>query len=491
MNSRTTALSLLALALLAAGGYGIYSLGMKRGMAASAVAPVAPVLPAAAPVAEAPESIADGEAATRRHIKQGLKAGDIDPVNGRKILYYHDPMTPGKNFDAPGKSPFMDMMLVPKYGGGDRDQATVNVSPRVQQNLGIRTAAVVSGSLKPSITAVGTIAYNERDQVVVQARAAGYIERLFVRAAFDPVRKGQALAEIFVPEWVAAQEEFLSVRRMQGADLASLVDGARQRMHQVGMSDEQIRGVETAGRIQPRFTLAAPIGGVVVELTAREGMTVMPGATLFRINGIGSVWVNAEVPESQAAMVKPGAPVEARSAGAQGAVMTGRVQAILPEVNPVTRTLKARIELANPQGRLAPGMFVNIRFADSGSRSALLVPSEAVIQTGKRSVVMVDEGNGKFRPVEVTVGLESDGQTEIKRGLALGQMVVVSGQFLIDSEASFSATEARMSDNTPANGEPAHVHPAPPATNAHQGHDAHQGHTMPDPAKAEPSGSAK
>ena len=415
MNSRTTALSLLALALLAASGYGLYSLGMHRGMAVTSAPPTAP---AAAPLADATESIADGEAATRRHIKQGLKAGDVDPVNGRKILYYHDPMSPGKNFDAPGKSPFMDMMLVPKYGGGERDQATVNVSPRVQQNLGIRTAAVVSGSLKPSITAVGTIAYNERDQVLVQARAAGYIEHLFVRATFDPVRKGQPLAEIFVPEWVAAQEEFLAVRRLQGADLASLVDGARQRMHQVGMSDEQIRSVETGGKIQPRFTLLAPIGGVVVELTAREGMTVMPGATLFRINGIGSVWVNAEIPESQAALVRPGAMVEARSAGAQGAVMTGRVQAILPEVNPVTRTLKARIELANPQGRLSPGMFVNITFAGSGSRSALVVPSEAVIQTGKRSVVMIDEGDGKFRPVEVTVGLESDGQSEIKRGLA-------------------------------------------------------------------------
>ncbi|REV34523.1 efflux RND transporter periplasmic adaptor subunit, partial [Mycobacterium tuberculosis] len=138
--------------------------------------------------------------------------------------------------------------------------------------------------------AAGSIAFNERDQAFVQARSTGYVEKLFVRATLDPVSKGQPLAELYVPDWVAAQEEFLSVRRMQGTDLAVLVDGARQRMRQVGMTDEQIRLVEHAGRVQPRITLVAPTSGVIVELTAREGMTVMPGATLFRINGLSTVW---------------------------------------------------------------------------------------------------------------------------------------------------------------------------------------------------------
>ena len=450
MKPISIAFSMLAVGILAAGGYFLYAMGMNRGMAMSAVTPVAAI---ATPNAEPADGIAAGEAATRRHIKEGLKSGDVDPVTGKKILFYHDPMVPGKNFEAPGKSPFMNMMLVPRYAGSEQDQGTVNVSPRVQQNLGIRTAVVVTGSLNPDVSVVGTIAYNERDQVLIQARATGYIERLYVRATLDPVRRGQALAEIYVPDWVAAQEEFLAVRRMQGTDLANLIDGARQRMRQAGMSDEQIRAVESSGTVKPRVTLVAPIDGVVVELTAREGMTVMPGATLFRINGLGTVWANAEIPESQAGLVRPGAAVEARSPAVSGAVFKGRVQAILPEVNPGTRTLKARIELANPQGRLSPGMFVNVRFADPAEQMALLVPSEAVIQTGKRSVVMVAEAGGRFRPVEVEAGRESNGQTEIKRGLELGQKVVVSGQFLIDSEASLTATQTRMGDSKPGIGD--------------------------------------
>ena len=445
MKPKSIALSLLAFGMVVAGGVGLYSIGMDRGMAMN-TAGIA--TPSAKPVADVPDGVAAGEAATRRHIKDGLKAGDMDPVVGKKIMSYHDPMVPGKNFDAPGKSPFMDMMLVPKYAGVEQDRGTVNVSPRVQQNLGIRTSAVVTGSLQRSFAAVGTIAFNERDQVLIQARAVGYIERLYVRATLDPVRKGQPLAEIYVPDWVAAQEEFLAVLRMQGTTLSGLVDGARQRMRQSGMNDEQIRSVEINGIVQPRFTLLAPIGGVVVELLAREGMAVMPGATLFRINGLGTVWANAEIPESQTGLVRPGVAVEARLPGADGAVFKGRVQALLPEVNPGTRTVKARIELANPQGRLSPGMFVTVNFAAPANRPAMLVPSEAVIATGKRTVVMVAEGGGKFRPVEVEVGLESGGQTEIRRGLDPGQNVVVSGQFLIDSEASLSAMETRTGEGS-------------------------------------------
>jgi Cu(I)/Ag(I) efflux system membrane fusion protein len=247
-----------------------------------------------------------------------------------------------------------------------------------------------------------------------------------------------------VPEWIAAQEEFLSVRRMQGSDLAPLIDGARQRMRQVGMGEAQIALVESTGRTQPRFTLTTPIGGVVVELLAREGMTVMAGATLFRINGLGTVWANAEVPESQAALLRPGAKVQARSPAVPGATFDGRVQALLPEVNAATRTLKARLELANPRGALVPGMFVQMQFMDMRPGKALLIPTEAVIQTGRRTVVMLAEDNGRFRPVDVEIGIEVGGQTEIKRGLQAGQHVVVSSQFLIDSEASLRGVEARL-----------------------------------------------
>ena len=451
MNTRTLTVIAIAAALVAAGAYGVYRLGMQRGMGMGGTpstmmpgAPAAEAMAASAATEAVPQSIAQGEDATRRHIASGIKAGDVDPTTGKKVLYYHDPMTPGNKFDKPAKSPFMDMMLVPVYADSDSDGSKVTVSPRIQQNLGVRTAAVTEGTLSPQVAAVGSIAFNERDQVIVQARATGYVERLHVRATLDRVAKGQALAELYVPDWIAAQEEFLSVRRMQGTDLAPLVDGARQRMRQVGMSDAQIALVDSSGRTQPRITLVAPIGGVVTELMAREGMTVAPGATLFRINGLSTVWANAEVPESQSALLRPGAKVQARSPAAPGSTFDGKVQAILPDVNQTTRTLKARVELANANGTLVPGMFVQMQFMDMRSGKALLVPTEAIIQTGKRTVAMLAEENGRFRPVDVEIGIESGGQTEIKRGLLVGQRVVVSSQFLIDSEASLKGIEARL-----------------------------------------------
>jgi Cu(I)/Ag(I) efflux system membrane fusion protein len=465
MKLKPLLIGLMAASVLGAVGYGLYALGMNRGMGmASAPAPAGGNEQAAsgAPTEAAPQSIAQGEDATRRHITSGIKAGDVDPMTGKKVLYYHDPMVPGNKFDKPAKSPFMDMMLVPVYADSDGDGSKVTVSPRIQQNLGVRTALVTEGTLSPQVAAVGSIAFNERDQVVVQARATGYVERLHVRATLDRVAKGQALAELYVPDWIAAQEEFLSVRRMQGTDLASLVDAARQRMRQVGMSEAQIALVESSGRTQPRFTLVAPIGGVVTELMAREGMTVMAGATLFRINGLGTVWANAEVPESQAALLRPGAKVQASSPAVPGAKFDGKVQAILPEVNPTTRTLKARLELANANGALVPGMFVQMQFMDMRDQKVLLVPTEAIIQTGKRTVVMLAEqgdNSGRFRPVDVEIGIESGGQTEIKRGLQIGQRVVVSSQFLIDSEASLKGVETRLNvEPTPSAANPAPRH---------------------------------
>lgn len=442
-------------AALGAGSYALYLAAMPHGPVTSA--PAAPEAGSAPPMAPAaatgklPQSVAEGEDATRRHIQAGIKAGDIDPATGSKVLYYHDPMVPGSKFDRPAKSPFMDMMLVPVYAEGESDASQVTVSPRIQQNLGMRTAEVVEALLSPQVAAVGNIAWNERDQAVVQARATGFVEKLHVRATLDRVARGQALAEIYVPDWIAAQEEFLSLRRLQGSELAGLVDAARQRMRQVGMDEAQIALVENSGRTQPRIRLHAPIGGVVTELMLREGMTVMAGATLMRINGTGTVWAQAEVPESQAALLRPGAMVQARSPAVPGKTFSGRVQSILPEVDVATRTLKARLELANPGGRLVPGMFVQMQFVDMRAAKTLVVPTEAVIQTGARTVVMLAEADGRFRPVEIEIGIETDGKTEVRRGLQAGQRVVVSSQFLIDSESSLRGAAARLNAEPPPN----------------------------------------
>jgi len=375
----------------------------------------------------------------------GKQASPPPQKSERRVLYWQDPMVPGQRFDKPGKSPFMDMQLVPVYEDEQPAAGGVAIDPRMQQSLGMRTAEVTKERLAPTVEAVGSVGWNERDAAVVQARASGFIERLHVRAALDPVKKGQPLAELYVPDWVAAQEEYLSARRLKGTRLASLVDGARQRMRLAGMSEAQIRTVESTGKVQARLTITAPIDGVVAELGAREGMTVMPGAALFRINGLSSVWVNAELRESEAGAVRVGNEVEARTTALPGKVFKGSVSAILPEMTAATRTLKARVELANPDGELKPGMFATVNFTPAARAEVLAVPSEAVIQTGKRSVVIVAQAEGRFAPVEVETGIEANGRTEIRSGLEAGQKVVVSGQFLIDSEASLRAAEARMS----------------------------------------------
>ena len=445
MKTKIIFLMLVAVLALGGAGYGLYTLGLKRGASTASSGP--------APAAPAPTdmtNIAAGEAATRRHIADGLKAGDVDPKTGQRVLYYHDPMVPGKRFDTPAKSPFMDMMLVPVYAGAPgTDSSSITVSPRVQQNLGLRTAEVVQGTLAPALQAIGSIAWNERDQSVIQARAAGFIERLHVRATLDPVRAGQPFADVYVPEWVAAQQEFLAIKNAAGNDSA-LVAAARQRMLLTGMTEAQVARVESSGIAQPRITITVPTSGVVAELVARVGMTVTPGMTLARINGLGTVWAQADVPESQIALLRVGAKVEARSPGAPGTVFKGTVEAILPEVAAATRTLKARVQLANPGAALSPGMLVTMQFIDQRATPALLVPTEAIIATGQRMVVMLAEEGGLYRPVNVEIGIESAGQTEIKKGLTAGQRVVVSSQFLIDSEASLKGVEARLNSEPPA-----------------------------------------
>jgi len=360
----------------------------------------------------------------------------------RKILYWYDPMEPQRHFDKPGKSPFMDMDLVPKYADEAGGAGGVTIDPRVAQNLGVRTADVGLGRIEHRVEAVGGVVWNERAVFVVQARSAGFVEKLHARAPLDAVAKGQPLVELLVPDWAAAQEEYLLLRRT-GKD-SSLAEAARNRLRLLGMSEEQIGLLEKTGEAQNHITLYAPITGVIAELGVREGMTVASGAMLFRLVDLATVWVNVEVPEAQGSRLQPGTAVEARVPSVPDQVFRGRLSAILPEVNAATRTLRARVELANPGGRLKPGMFASLVFAGSGGGEALLVPSEAVIRTGARSVVIVAEGEGRFRQQEVELGFESGGRSEIRKGLAAGDKVVVSGQFLIDSEASLRATGTRM-----------------------------------------------
>ncbi len=376
------------------------------------------------------------------------------PAADRKVLYWYDPMVPQQKFDKPGKSPFMDMQLVAKYAdepaGGVVDEGKVTISPRVAQNLGVRTALATTGTLEARLEAVGSVAWNERSVAVVQARSGGFVEKLHARTPLDPVAKGAPLVDIFFPEWAGAQEEYLMLRRQGSAEAGPLAEAARQRLVLLGMGGDDIGQVERTGKVVARFTLRSPISGVIAELAVREGMTVMPGATLFRIVDLSTVWVNVEVPEAQAAMLVPGSQVEARVPAFPDHLFGGRVGAILPDVNAVTRTVRARIEVANPGARLKPGMFATLSLSSGRGKPMVLVPSEALIRTGERSLVILVEADGRFRQQEVEAGIESNGSSEIRKGLKPGDKVVLSGQFLLDSEANLRAGLSRMDSPAPA-----------------------------------------
>ncbi len=426
MNPRLK-LAASCLALIGAAGYAGYRLGVLQGTSAM------PGMP--------------GTAAT-------AKAGDGDPQTEKKVLYWHDPMVPGQRFDKPGKSPFMDMQLVPVYADGDGSGSSgVTIDGRVTQNLGIRTAEVKAARMGTMLEAPGNVAIDERSIQVIQARTTGFVQQVGVRATLDPVRKGQALVTLYAPDWVAAQEEYLAVARLPSGVQSDLTDAAKARMRQAGMTAAQADAVARSGKLQTGQGIASPLDGVVTEIAVREGMTVSPGMTLFRLADLAQVWVVAEVPEAQARRITPGQAVTV-SATAAPEPVTGKVDAILPDVNPATRTIKVRIVLPNKQRRLVPGMFANVRFDSRDRQDVLQIPTEAVIHTGQRNVVMVDAGPQGYVATDVRTGRESDGMTEVLSGLQAGQKVVTSGQFLIDSEASLRGTSDRLASpagaSTPA-----------------------------------------
>ncbi|MGY2377586.1 efflux RND transporter periplasmic adaptor subunit [Pseudomonas sp. SDO524_S393] len=357
----------------------------------------------------------------------------VAAVAEKPALYWYDPMYPQQQFDKPGKSPFMDMQLVPRYADSAADNATVQVDPRVAQNLGVRLATVTRGVLASTLEVSGILAFNDRDVAVVQARANGFVERVYDRAPGDVLKAGAPLVDLLIPEWAAAQEEFLALRR--SAD-AGWLAAARQRLRLSGMPAGLIAHIERSGRVQAVWTVTSPIGGVVQTLDVREGMTMTSGQTLARLNGLDRLWLQVAVPQAQGAALTVGQTVESRFVGLPGQVFKGSVTAVLPTIAGDSRTLQVRVELPNPDGTLRPGMTAQVRLAHSTAQSVVQVPSEALIRTGKRVLVMVAEAGGHYRPVDVEVGAESQDMTVIRSGLQEGQQVVASGQFLLDSEAS-------------------------------------------------------
>lgn len=365
--------------------------------------------------------------------------------NDKKILYWYDPMVPNTHFDKPGKSPFMDMQMVPMYDEPNRAQGAIEIDPRMRQNLGIRTAAVTSGAIEQRIESVGYVEADQRKIAIVQTRVQGWVERLAVAAVNDSVQKGQVLMEVYSPELLAAQAEYLLASRDAARpDGQMLAQAARSRLAVLGMTEEQIRQLGVAGRASRRFAYLAPISGAVTELTVRPGSQVSPGTNALSLVDLSSVWVIAEIPETLGAWVRPGIPAEIRLAAYPQRRFTGSVEYVYPEVTQTSRSLRARIRLDNRDAVLKPGMYANVVISAAPRGDKLQIPSEAVIATGTRKVVIVVEADGSFRPADVKTGNESGGLVEVLEGLKLDQRVVTSGQFLLDSESNMRAGLARL-----------------------------------------------
>lgn len=373
-----------------------------------------------------------------------------------KVLYWYDPMRPEQKFDKAGKSPFMDMQLVPKYADSVNDSG-VTVSAGVAQNLGIRVVKVQTSDFADGISAVGRVEADEHHLYVIQTRSAGFIEHLWVRAMGDVVKAGQKVADIYAPELLAAQQEYLALLKVTGiSDVDSLRQAARQRLQLLGMADGEITSITKAARANPRIGVYAPASGVVTELLVREGGQILPATNLMQIADLSTVWLVLDIPERDASRLKMGDAVTAQLESLPEQTFSGRIDYLYPTLDSTTRSVRVRVVLANRSGVLKTGMFATATLAGR-SREAISVPSEAVISTGTRTVVIVKDGQ-HFRPAEVSLGTEKNGHSEIVQGLQVGEEVVASGQFLIDSEASLNGVLARL-----AHTESTHVSATPTA----------------------------
>lgn len=356
-----------------------------------------------------------------------------------KILYWVAPMDANFRRNEPGKSP-MGMDLVPVYDDGE-EGITVRISPVVENNMGVRTALVKKDILSRRINTVGYVGFDESKIYHIHIRTKGWIEKLLIKSEGERVTKGQLLFEIYSPELVNAQEEYLQALRSGHQGLSS---ASRGRLEALGISKVQIKKLTKTRQSSQYVKVFSKQDGIVAKLGVREGMFVMPEKEVMSLADLSSVWLLAEVFESQANWVKQGQSSEVRLSYLPGREWKGIVEYIYPTLDPKTRTLKVRLRFDNNDEALKPNMFANVTIHGGDKREVKIIPNEALIRTGNDERVIVSIGNGRFQPRNVTTGIESGDYIEIIAGLNVGDKVVTSGQFLIDSEASLKASIVRM-----------------------------------------------
>ncbi len=375
----------------------------------------------------------------------------------KKIIYWQSPMNPTYIRDEPGKSP-MGMDLVPVYEGEEEasEPGTIKIDPVTIQNIGVRTDVVKRMILKKNIRTIGRVDYDETMLYHVQTKVNGWVERLYIDFTGQKVRKGDTLLEIYSPELVSTQEEYLlaynAAKETKGSPyksvsggMDSLLKAARERLIYWDISDDQIKRLKETGEITKTMNLHSPNSGIVVKKHVKEGMYVTAGMNLYAVADISKVWVYADIYEYEIPWVKVGQKAEMTLASYPGEIFKGEVSFIYPFMEAKTRTNKVRLVFDNPKFKIKPDMYANVILKPVISKSAVAVPSEAIIRSGERNIVMISRGEGKFAPRVITLGSEAEkGFYEVKAGLDEGEVVVISAQFLIDSESKLKEAITKM-----------------------------------------------
>lgn len=376
-----------------------------------------------------------------------IACGDDAAKSGKgekKPLYWVAPMDPNYRRDEPGKSP-MGMDLVPFYAEDNADDSgAITISPAMVQNLGVRTARVERGKLWKRVDTVGYVDFDENMISHVHLRTDGWIENLAVKSEGTRVRKGDLLFELYSPTLVNAQDEYVQALASRNT---RLISASRERLLSLGINKAQIDTLEKTRWAQQRVKIYAQQDGIVSHLNAREGMFVKPRMEVMTLADLSSIWIQVEVFERQSEWVQQNKPAEITVPYLPGRSWEGTVEYVYPSLDPKTRTLRARLRFDNPDESLKPNMFTNVTIFGGATQDVISIPLEALIRTGGSERVIVSLGKGRFAPREVVSGIESGDRIEIVKGLEGNEEVVISSQFLLDSEASTKASMSRMSEN--------------------------------------------
>jgi Cu(I)/Ag(I) efflux system membrane fusion protein len=362
----------------------------------------------------------------------------------KSVLYWVAPMDPNYRRDEPGKSP-MGMDLKPVYASddesGENGSPIVKISPEVVNNLGVRTIAAVRGTISKDIHTVGYLEYNEERIDHIHTRTEGWIDKLTVRAEGERVKKGQPLFEIYSPPLVVAQEEYVHALKNNNK---TMIKRSHERLISLGISEQQIRRLNKELKASRNVVFYSPQTGVLTKLGVRNSMFVKPETQILSIANLDNIWLLAEVFERQANWVEIGQIAEAILPSMPGVIWKGNVEYIYPELDPVTRTLRVRLRFDNPEEKLMPNMYAHVTIFGNQQKDALNIPREALIRDSRQTRVIRALGEGRFLAQEVVTGIESGDRIEIISGLNEGDNIVVSSQFLIDSESSLKASIGRM-----------------------------------------------